>query len=717
MAAAGVSNRHATTTISLNTCFVQQPQATAQRIHILFHLTAILAILYYRVTNLFGGDVPTLAWALITTAEVIFSFIWFLTQAFRWRPVARSVVLRNLPDDNKLPGVDVFICTADPSKEPTVEVMNTVLSAMGLDYPPDKLAVYLSDDGGAPSTLYAMKEACSFAKSWLPFCRKYGIKSRCPEWFFSTYGHDELLFRTDEFEADEEKMKVAYEQFKENIDRRTNGASSINDRPPCVEIIHDNQKRSNEDDQVEMPLLVYVSREKRPSLPHRFKAGALNTLLRVSGVLSNAPYMLVLDCDMYCNEPSSAKQAMCFHLDPKLSSSLAFVQYPQIFYNVSQKDIYDGQARSAYKTKYQGMDGIGGTVCSGTGYYLKKQALYGSPNQQDEHLLHPKESFGESTKFIDSLRHRENEEETDRSTTTILEELKKLASCSYEDNTTWGKHIGYSYESLLESSFTGYLLHTRGWKSVYLYPKRPCFLGSTTIDMKDAMVQLMKWSSGLLQVGLSWFNPLVYGMARMSILQSMCYAYFMFTPFLAIAFLLYGIIPPLCLLNGVSLYPTASNPWFKVFAAVYVSSLVQHLYEVVSSGGSLATWWNEQRIYFIKCVSALLFGCLDVMMKSFGVVKANFRLTNKVVDREKLERYENGKFDLEGAKMFMIPLTIMVLLNVVCFVVGVKRVISNNNLDEMFAQVFMSWTTLLFSYPILKGLVPNKTKSKKIKNN
>lgn len=147
---------------------------------------------------------------------------------------------------------------------------------------------------------------------------------------------------------------------------------------------------------------------------------------------------------------------------------------------------------------------------------------------------------------------------TDRSTTVILEELKKLASCSYENNTKWGKQIGYSYDSLLESSFTGYLLHTRGWKSVYLYPKRPCFLGSTTIDMKDAMVQLMKWSSGLLQVGLSRFNPLVYGMSRMSILQSMCYAYFMFTPFLSVAFLLYGIIPPLCLLNGVPLYPTVS---------------------------------------------------------------------------------------------------------------------------------------------------------------
>nr|GEZ33922.1 cellulose synthase-like protein G3 [Tanacetum cinerariifolium] len=193
--------------VSLNTCSVQEPRATAQRLHMLFHLIAIIAILYYRFTNLLYGHVHTLAWSLVTLSELIFSFVWFVTQAFRWRPVARRVNLQNLPDDNELPKVDVFICTADPSKEPTVEVMNTVLSAMGLDYPSDKLAVYLSDDGGAPSTLYAMKEACSFAKMWLPFCRKYGVKSRCPEWFFSTYGHDEFLFRSDEFEAEEENMK------------------------------------------------------------------------------------------------------------------------------------------------------------------------------------------------------------------------------------------------------------------------------------------------------------------------------------------------------------------------------------------------------------------------------------------------------------------------------------------------------------------------------
>lgn len=36
------------------------------------------------------------------------------------------------------------------------------------------------------------------------------------------------------------------------------------------------------DDHSNMPMLVYVSREKRPFHPHNFKAGALNVLVNLS---------------------------------------------------------------------------------------------------------------------------------------------------------------------------------------------------------------------------------------------------------------------------------------------------------------------------------------------------------------------------------------------------------------------------------------------------
>ncbi|KAG5560305.1 hypothetical protein RHGRI_003559 [Rhododendron griersonianum] len=66
-------------------------------------------------------------------------------------------------------------------------------------------------------------------------------------------------------------------------------------------------------------------------------------------MISNSPYILVLDCDMYCNDPTSARQAMCFHLDPKISPSLGFVQFPQKFHNISKTDVYDSQLRYVFK--------------------------------------------------------------------------------------------------------------------------------------------------------------------------------------------------------------------------------------------------------------------------------------------------------------------------------------------------------------------------------
>ncbi|XVF38384.1 hypothetical protein REPUB_Repub20aG0096800 [Reevesia pubescens] len=706
---------------SVHSSTIHKHRTTINRLHFLFHFTAILLLLYYRISHFFNGNnLPALAWALMTLSEFIFTFIWGLTQAFRWQPLSRSVSQDKIPAaDINLPGLDVFVCTADPQKEPTMEVMNTVLSALALDYPPEKLAVYLSDDGGSYITLYALKEAFTFAKCWLPFCKKYGIKTRCPEAFFSSLAKYEELPTTDEFSAKSEKLEMKYKLLKRNVEKVCEDASNyvVLDRPAHVEIINGHtyiEDEENDEDTTKMPLLFYVSRERRPSKPHRFKAGALNALLRVSEKFSNGPYLLVLDCDMFCNDPTSARQAMCFHLDPLMSPSLAFVQFPQMFYNISKNDIYDNQGRSAYRIKWQGMDGIRGPSLSGTGFYLKRKALYGSPNCEDKHPCEPQMNLSMSSEFADLMKFSGEQEiaRLEGSSGAILKEASHLASCDYERNKKWGEEIGFSYESLLESTFTGYLLHCRGWTSVYLCPTRPCFLGCTTIDMKDALVQLVKWSSGLLQIGLSRFSPLSYGVSRMSILQSMCYGYFIFQPLFAIAFMIYGIVPQLCFLNGISLYPKVLSPWFGVFSTIYLSAIGQHLHEVLFDGGTIMTWWNEQRIWVIKSVSGSLFGCLDLFMKWLGIKKTTFRLTNKAVDKEKLEKYEKGEFDFQGATMFMVPLSILVILNMVCFIGGLRGLIIRKNYEEMFGQILLSLFIMVLSYPVIEGLLRRSKKEK-----
>ena len=86
--------------------------------------------------------------------------------------------------EKSLPRVDIFVCTADPEKEPAMMVINTVLSVMAYDYPFEKLSVYLSDDAASDITFYALLEAAEFAKHWLPFCKRFNVEPRSPSAYF-----------------------------------------------------------------------------------------------------------------------------------------------------------------------------------------------------------------------------------------------------------------------------------------------------------------------------------------------------------------------------------------------------------------------------------------------------------------------------------------------------------------------------------------------------
>lgn len=92
--------------------------------------------------------------------------------------------------EGELPGVDIFVCTADPDMEPPAMVISTVLSVMAYDYPPEKLSVYLSDDAGSELTYYALVEASQFAKHWIPFCKKFNIQPRSPAAYFASVSSD-----------------------------------------------------------------------------------------------------------------------------------------------------------------------------------------------------------------------------------------------------------------------------------------------------------------------------------------------------------------------------------------------------------------------------------------------------------------------------------------------------------------------------------------------
>ena len=66
--------------------------------------------------------------------------------------------------------------------------------------------------------------------------------------------------------------------------------------------------------------------------------------MRVSSKISNAPFILNLDCDMYANNVDAIREALCFFLDEKTGHETAYVQHPQNYNNVTKNDIYGNVA-------------------------------------------------------------------------------------------------------------------------------------------------------------------------------------------------------------------------------------------------------------------------------------------------------------------------------------------------------------------------------------
>lgn len=60
----------------------------------------------------------------------------------------------------------------------------------------------------------------------------------------------------------------------------------------------------------------------------------------MSAILTNAPYILNLDCDHYVNNSKAVREAMCFMMDPQVGKDVCYVQFPQRFDGIDKSDRY-----------------------------------------------------------------------------------------------------------------------------------------------------------------------------------------------------------------------------------------------------------------------------------------------------------------------------------------------------------------------------------------
>jgi cellulose synthase A len=736
-------------------------------------------------------------WLTSVICEIWFAISWILDQFPKWLPINRETYLERLSlryekegEVSQLASIDVYVSTVDPAKEPPIVTANTILSILSVDYPVDKVSCYLSDDGAAMLTFECLSETSEFARKWVPFCKKFSIEPRAPEMYFALkidYLKDKVQ---PTFVKERRAMKREYEEFKVRINALVAKAqkvpedgwtmqdgtpwpgNSTRDHPGMIQVFL-GHSGGHDTDGNELPRLVYVSREKRPGFNHHKKAGAMNALVRVSAVLTNAPYFLNLDCDHYINNSKAMREAMCFMMDPQLGKRVCYVQFPQRFDGIDRNDRYANHNTVFFDINLKGLDGIQGPMYVGTGCVFRRQALYGyeapykggKPPQSSCSGLCPswlfaspkssknsksslkkgpvrtdstipifsledieegvegiedeksslmsvksfEKRFGQSPVFIASTLLENGGVPHSASPGALLKEAIHVISCGYEDKTEWGKEIGWIYGSVTEDILTGFKMHCRGWRSIYCMPHRPAFKGSAPINLSDRLNQVLRWALGSVEISLSRHCPLWYGYSGR-------------LKFLErVAYVNTTIYPltslPLvayCTLPAVCLLTGKFIiPTITNFASLWFISLFVSIFAT----GILEMRWSGVGIdeWWRNEQFWVIGGVSAHLFALFqGILKVCAGIdTNFTVTSKSSEDEDFGELYTFKWTSLLIPPTTLIVINLVGVVAGISDAINSGyqSWGPLFGKLFFAFWVIVHLYPFLKGLMGRQNRT------
>ncbi|XP_052171372.1 cellulose synthase-like protein D3 [Diospyros lotus] len=812
------------------------------RLLIFVRIAALSLFLAWRLRHQ-NDDAPWL-WFMSVVCEVWFAFSWLLDQLPKFCPVNRATDLNVLKDKfetsgphnptgkSDLPGIDVFVSTADPEKEPPLVTANTILSILAADYPVEKLSCYVSDDGGALLTFEAMAEAASFANLWVPFCRKHDIEPRNPETYFNLKRDPYKNKVRQDFVKDRRRVKREYDEFKvringlpDSIRRRSDafnareeikamklqrenagdepvenikipkatwmadgthwpgtwmvpsaehtrgdhaGIIQVMLKPPSDEPLHGAAVDSNPIDLTEvdirLPLLVYVSREKRPGYDHNKKAGAMNALVRASAIMSNGPFILNLDCDHYVYNSQALREGMCFMMD-RGGDRICYVQFPQRFEGIDPSDRYANHNTVFFDVNMRALDGLQGPVYVGTGCLFRRIALYGfdPPRSKDYHSAGccsccfarrkksstvasaPEENralqmgdsdeeemnlssfpkkFGNSSFLVDSIPVAEFQGRPladhpavrngrppgaltiprDLLDASTVAEAISVISCWYEDKTEWGTRVGWIYGSVTEDVVTGYRMHNRGWRSVYCVTKRDAFRGTAPINLTDRLHQVLRWATGSVEIFFSRNNALLAS-PKMKLLQRIAYLNVGIYPFTSIFLIVYCFLPALSLFSGQFIVQSLNVAFLTYLLLITLTLCMLAVLEIKWSGIALEEWWRNEQFWLIGGTSAHLAAVLQGLLKVIAGIEISFTLTSKSAGDDADDEYAD-LYIIKWTSLMIPPITIM-MVNLIAIAVGVSRTIYSTipQWSRLLGGVFFSFWVLAHLYPFAKGLM------------
>ncbi|CAK9207649.1 unnamed protein product [Sphagnum troendelagicum] len=775
--------------------FIASSKINPYRMIIVIRLVVLAFFFRYRILNPVSGAYGL--WLTSVVCEIWFAISWILDQFPKWLPINRETYLDRLSlrydkegETSQLASIDIYVSTVDPAKEPPIVTANTILSILSVDYPVDKVSCYLSDDGAAMLTFECLSETSEFARKWVPFCKKFSIEPRAPDMYFALkidYLKDKVQ---PTFVKERRAMKREYEEFKVRINALVAKAQKVpeegwtmqdgtpwpgnntRDHPGMIQVFL-GHSGGHDTDGNELPRLVYVSREKRPGFNHHKKAGAMNALVRVSAVLTNAPYFLNLDCDHYINNSKALREAMCFMMDPQLGKKVCYVQFPQRFDGIDRSDRYANHNTVFFDINLKGLDGIQGPVYVGTGCVFRRQALYGyeapykggkppksscggccpswccgsrkkekkfMPSKkkgpvrtdstipifdledieegvegiEDEKsslmsLKNFEKRFGQSPVFVASTLLENGGVPQSASSGALLKEAIHVISCGYEDKTEWGKEIGWIYGSVTEDILTGFKMHCRGWRSIYCMPHRPAFKGSAPINLSDRLNQVLRWALGSVEISLSRHCPLWYGYSG----RLKCLE--------RIAYI------------NTTIYPLTSLPLVAYCTLPAVCLLTGNFI--------IPTITNFSSLWFISLfISIFATGILEMRWSGVGIdewwrneqfwviggVSAHlFALfqgllkvcagidTNFTVTSKTTEDENFGELYTIKWTALLVPPTTLIVINLVGVVAGISDAINTGyqSWGPLFGKLFFAFWVIVHLYPFLKGLMGRQNRT------
>ncbi|CAK9147467.1 unnamed protein product [Ilex paraguariensis] len=365
-------------------------------------------------------------------------------------------------------------------------------------------------------------------------------------------------------------------------------------------------------------------------------------LLRVSAIMTNAPIILTLDCDMYSNDIQTLHRMLCYITDSPSRPNLGYIQFPQRFHGLNEADIYACELKRVFQVQPVGMDGLSGPSHFGTGCFFRRRVFFGAPSS----FLPPE--FPELSP--------DHVVEKPIKAQPILALVHLVAGCNYENQTNWGS-------------------------------------------------KTKRWSVGLLEVAFSKYCPVTFGAQAMGPLMGLNYAHLAFMPIWSIPITTYAFLAQLALLNKVWIFPKVLDLWFVLHVFLFLGAYAQDCLDFILAEGTIQRWWSDQRMWIIRGLSPYLFGLIEFVTKNLGVTTQQFNVTSKVVDDEHSKRYDQGTFEFGVPSPMFVPLAMAATINLVAFLRGLLEVCSGGNVDGSFVQMFMAGFGIVNCFPIYEAMV------------